>query len=188
VTEQSWRPLFRVSASTVTKVLRSPAFLHARKRAAVIIESPSQLRALADRVEELEHAEAPLSAITDRVFAAVRFLRATADHLDGSAPTPSPASSPASTPGDDAGNDAGPPEHAHAGSSVAGTAARERLLVASLHYLVTPDDLVPDFRPGGYIDDVLLLAWVFGAAVNELGPYLADELDGEDPAPGPDPG
>lgn len=60
----------------------------------------------------------------------------------------------------------------------AGSLARERLLVAGLHYLVTPDDLVPDFRPGGYVDDVLLLSWVFGAAVSELEPYLDDSAAG----------
>jgi uncharacterized membrane protein YkvA (DUF1232 family) len=85
--------------------------------------------------------DAPLSAVADRVVAAVRFLRATADAIDAGA---------------------GPPPQA----------ARERLLVAGLLYLVTIDDLVPDFRPGGYIDDVLLLSWVFGAAVKELAPYL----------------
>ncbi len=57
----------------------------------------------------------------------------------------------------------------------ADVAARERLLVAGLLYLVTPIDLVPDGQPGGYFDDVVLLAWVFGAA-----PHLADDADGGD--------
>jgi uncharacterized membrane protein YkvA (DUF1232 family) len=145
VSEPSWKPLFRTAASTVTKVLRSPAFLHARQQAALIIEDPAALRTLAERVESLDHDNAPLSAVADRVAAAAHFLRAVADDLDrGSRASP------------------------------AGTAARERLLVASLHYLVTPDDLVPDFRPGGYLDDVLLLSWVFGATVNELSPHLPD--------------
>nr|MBA2445446.1 DUF1232 domain-containing protein [Nocardioidaceae bacterium] len=52
--------------------------------------------------------------------------------------------------------------------------ARERLLVAAMDYLITPVDLVPDFQSGGYIDDVLLLSWVFGAAFNELAPFLDD--------------
>ncbi|HYO40083.1 MAG TPA: YkvA family protein [Nocardioidaceae bacterium] len=149
MTEPSWKPLFRTPASTVTKVLRSPAFLHARQEAAGIIDDPAALRSLALLVEGLDHENAPLSAVADRVSAAVHFLRTIADELDSSPRVP-----------------------------VAGVAARERLLVASLHYLVTPDDLVPDFRPGGYIDDVLLLTWVFGAAVNELSPHLADlEVD-----------
>ena len=62
-------------------------------------------------------------------------------------------------------------------SPAASVAARQRLVVAGLHYLITPDDLVPDFRAGGYLDDVLLLSWVFGAAVNELAPHLADDSD-----------
>ncbi len=67
-------------------------------------------------------------------------------------------------------------------SPAASVAARQRLVVASLHYLITPDDLVPDFRAGGYIDDALLLTWVFGAAVNELAPYLVDDPDAGDGA------
>jgi uncharacterized membrane protein YkvA (DUF1232 family) len=152
MSEQSWKPLFRNPTSTVTKVLRSPAFLHSRERAGALVESPEELRTLADRVEALDHANAPLSAVADRVFGAVRFLRSTADRLDGGTRPPPPA------------------------------AARERLLVASLLYLVTPDDLVPDFRPGGYIDDVLLLTWVFGVAVSELEPHLAVDPEPGDPA------
>ncbi len=152
LTEQSWKPLFRAPTSTVTKVLRSPAFLRARERSADLVESPAELRGLADQVEALDHLNAPLAAVADRVFAAVRFLRATADRIED----------PSGTSG----------EAAEAPS--AGSAARQRLVVAGLVYLVTPDDLVPDFRPGGYIDDVLLLSWVFGAAVNELAPYLDD--------------
>lgn len=143
MTEQSWTPLFRTPTLTVTRVLRSPAFLRARERAAATIDSAPELRALVEAVERLDHASPPLSAVADRVTAAVRLLRATADHLDE-------------------------------GVATAPNAARERLLVAGLHYLVTPDDLVPDFRPGGYLDDVLLLTWVFGAAVNELSPYLSE--------------
>jgi uncharacterized membrane protein YkvA (DUF1232 family) len=54
---------------------------------------------------------------------------------------------------------------------IAISAARERLVVAALLYLVTRDDLVPDFQAGGYIDDVLVLSWIFGAAVDELDAY-----------------
>lgn len=161
MTEPTWKPLFRTPTSTVTKVLRSPAFLHSRERSVAILDDPVDLRALADMVESLEYTDAPLSAVADRVFAAVRFLRATANRLDSErtgAPDTTAAPGPSATP-------------------AAGVAARERLLVATLHYLITPDDLVPDFRPGGYIDDVLLLSWVFGAAVNELAPYLPDDPD-----------
>jgi hypothetical protein len=166
MTEQSWKPLFRTPTSTITKVLRSPAFLHARERSADLVEDPAELRSLADRVEALDHDQSPLSAVVDRVSAAVRFLRARADRLEG---RPDPAQ-----------DGSAPQSEAHRearASLTAGTAARERLLAASLVYLVTPDDLVPDFRAGGYIDDVLLLSWVFGAAVNELEPFLAEDPD-----------
>lgn len=61
--------------------------------------------------------------------------------------------------------------------------ARERLIVAALHYLITPVDLIPDFRAGGYIDDVLLMSWVFGNAVNELDPHLADQSSSQPDVP-----
>lgn len=155
MTEQSWKPLFRSPRATITKVLRSPAFADSRHRAAAIITDAAALRALADRVESLDKTRMPLSTIADRVGAAVLFLRARADRLD-------------SAEGGPAGADV------HAGAAVE---ARERLVVAALHYLVTPVDLVPDFRVGGYLDDVLLLGWVFGTAAAELDPFLPDEPD-----------
>lgn len=154
--ELSWTPLFRTAAATVTKVLRSPAFLESRSRAGHIVDDPAALLRLAERVESIDHVNAPVSAVSDRLAAAVSFVRAMADRLDAAA-----------SPGG-----AGSPAQSDAEAPVAARAARERLIVAALHYLITPDDLVPDFRPGGYIDDVLLLSWVFGAAVSELEPYL----------------
>ena len=149
MTEQSWRPLFRTPNSTVTKALRSPAFLASRERAAVMINDPAGLRELAGVVESLDHSNAPLAGIADRVAAAVAFVRSIADSVEsGTGDQPS-----------------------------ASSAARSRLIVAGLHYLITPVDLGPDFRAGGYIDDVLLLSWVFGAASNELEPFL-DEAAG----------
>jgi hypothetical protein len=167
MSEQNWKPLLRTPTSTLTKVVRSPAFLHARERAASIIESPVELRALADLVQALDQANAPLSAVADRVSAAVRFLRTTADRLerDRSGATSGQAVAPR------------PESHMSPAASVA---ARQRLVVAGLHYLITADDLVPDFRAGGYLDDVLLLSWVFGAAVNELAPHLVDDSDAGD--------
>jgi hypothetical protein len=168
MTDENWKPLFRAATSTVTKVLRSPAFLHSRARSAAIAEDPDKLRALADSVETLDHLNAPLAVIADRVVAAVRFLRARAKDLE----TTDSASR--------SGAKAAEPLTGRAPS--AGVATRERLLVASLDYLVTPVDLVPDFQPGGYIDDVVLLAWVFGVAANELAPYLTDDPDDVEPA------
>ena len=169
MTEQDWKPLFRTPTSTVTKILRSSAFLRSRERSATIVESSHELRALADLVDTLDQSGAPLAAVADRVAAAVRFLRARANRLDDAA-VPSQNSPDMTEPED-------------SGAPSASIATRERLLVASLHYLVTPVDLVPDFQAGGYIDDVLLLAWVFGVATNELTPYLADDPDGGETAP-----
>ncbi len=169
MTEQNWKPSLRVPRSTVTKILGSHAFLHSRERSAIIVESSDELRALAVLVETLDHVSPPLPAVADRVAAAVRFLRALANRLDdAAAPTH---------------NSPDMAEPKNNGDPSAGVATRERLLVAGLHYLVTPDDLVPDFPAGGYIDDVILLAWVFGVATNELSPYLTDDPDGEETSP-----
>lgn len=102
----------------------------------------------------------PLSAVSDQVTAAVGFVRDTAARLESDA-VPSPDAD--QTPGVHAERQAASP---------AGVAARERLIIATLLYLITPDDLLPDFRAGGYLDDVLVLAGVLGAAVNELAPYM----------------
>ncbi len=169
--EQNWRPLFRTPKSTVTKVLQSPAFLESRGRALTIVDDPVALRDLADEVAKLVYDDAPLSAIADRVAAAMRFLHTRADLLEP----------PAADAGRPPWNDGRPSYNAvqPEGESppVAGRAARERLIVAALHYLITPVDLVPDFRVGGYIDDVLLLSWVFGAAAHELDPFLEEDPD-----------
>jgi hypothetical protein len=163
MTDENWKPLFRASTSTVTKVLRSHAFLHSRELSADTAENPDKLRALADSVEMLDHRNPPLAVLADRVAAAVRFLRARAEDLEAKGSARRSGSTAA--------------EPLPGRSASAGVAARERLLIASLHYLVTPVDLVPDFRPGGYIDDVLLLAWVFGVGTSELAPYLTEGLD-----------
>ena len=170
MTEQSWKPLFRTPRSTVTKILRSPAFVSSRERAASMIDDSAALLALANAVEALDHANAPLSAIADRVAAAVRFLRAAANRPAGAA-----VGSP-----DAPAHDRRPVEPQSSSkdmTSPASQAARERLIVAALDYLITPVDLVPDFRVGGYIDDVLLLSWVFGVAATELEPFLEEDLD-----------
>ena len=166
MSDQNWKPRFRAPPSSVTKVLRSSAFLHSRERAGAIAENPQELRDLADLVGTLDHEEAPLTVVADRVVAAVRLLRARADRLDAAAP-------PTSTSPDSGASTTG-------ATPSAAVETRERLLVASLHYLVTPVDLVPDFQPGGYIDDVVLLAWVFGVATSELTPYLSEAPDGDD--------
>lgn len=169
MTDQTWTPLFRTPTPTVTKIVRSHAFLRSRERSVTIIENSGELRALADLVDMLDQASGPLAAVADRVAAAVRFLRDRANRLEDAAALTHYRPHVAE------------PENNDAPS--AGVATRERLLVAGLDYLVTPDDLVPDFRAGGYIDDVLLLAWVFGVATNELTRYLADEPGGSGTAP-----
>lgn len=155
MTGPSWRPLLRTPKSTITRILQSPAFEVSRERAALIIDDATALQTLAGQVEMLDHEDAPLSTVSDRVTAAIRLLRTRAEALDAGAE----------------------PASVGSGTGAAGSAARERLVVAALHYLITPVDLVPDFRAGGYVDDVLLLSWAFGAAVNELEPFLDADPD-----------
>ncbi len=151
MSEQNWKPTFRAPDSTITKVLRSASFRSSRERAHEIMDDPAALRHLAQAVRSLNYTNAPLSAIADRVAAGYRLVVARAEALEKSENGPTAA------------------------STSPGGSARERLVVAALHYLITPVDVVPDFRVGGYLDDVLLLSWVFGAAVAELEPYLEDE-------------
>jgi hypothetical protein len=174
MSEAGWTALFRTPNSTVTKAIRSPAFSHSRAWAGANCEDPAALRRLAEQVEALDHESPPLCTVSDRVTATVRLVRATADRLDGGeAATADEAPLTPQAPGiGDRRSPANPPAAELVTAVTAGTATRKRLLVAALHYLITPDDLVPDFRPGGYIDDVLLLTWVFGAATQELDPLL----------------
>ena len=155
-----WKPLSRGPQSTITDVLRSPSFEYSRVQARLLLDDPSALRRLADMVESIDQTNAPLAAIADHVTAAVRFLRARADVVSGQT-----RASDEGVPRDADVSSEGPPPAAL-------DAARKRLVVAALHYLVTPDDLVPDFRVGGYIDDVLLLSYVFGSATEELEPFM----------------
>ena len=158
MSEQSWRPLFRAPKSTITRILSSPAFIRSRRAAVTISADAVLLRQLADGVEALDHRSAPLSAVADRVAAAVGLLRARALHVEAL--------------GQDDPDHARIPPGTDAAPAPITAEARERLVIAALHYLLTPVDLVPDFRAGGYIDDVLLLGWVFGAAVDQLEPFL----------------
>lgn len=151
MSDETWAPRFRAPRATVTKALHSPAFTASRARAEQIVDDGAALRELVRLVETLDHEHPPLSTVADRVAAATALLRQRADDADRGA--------------------------VGAGDGDGATTARIRLVVAALHYLVTPVDLVPDFRPGGYVDDALLLSWVFGTAVSELSPFLAADPD-----------
>ena len=42
------------------------------------------------------------------------------------------------------------------------------IVVAGLIYVVSPIDLIPDFLPGGYVDDALVIGWVIKTVRTEL--------------------
>ena len=45
------------------------------------------------------------------------------------------------------------------------------LIVATLLYVVTPTDFIPDFLPAGFIDDVSIVVWAFSKLKKELDTY-----------------
>lgn len=141
-------------SATVGKALRSPAFLRSRAEADRLVEDPVALRELAASVEAIDLGDSSLELIADRLGAAVAFTRALADSHGGGL--------------DSTGGSA---------SVSAGEVARHRLLVAALHYLVTPVDLIPDFKAGGYVDDAVLLSCVFGMASADLAGFPGGEFD-----------
>lgn len=51
------------------------------------------------------------------------------------------------------------------------------LAVASMVYLVTPADMIPDFMPAGLVDDVSVLAWAAKQVVDELDKYKKSLLE-----------
>ncbi|MBA2697419.1 MAG: DUF1232 domain-containing protein [Nocardioidaceae bacterium] len=140
--------------ATVSKAFRSPAFLRSRAEAEQLVHDASALRQLADRVDAIDVRGSSLELVNDRLSAAVALTRTLADQLD-------------------AGTVGGEESLAMTGAD----AARQRLLIAGLHYLVTPDDLIPDFKAGGYVDDAVLLSCVFGMASVELAAFPGGELE-----------
>lgn len=55
------------------------------------------------------------------------------------------------------------------------------LVVASLIYLVTPADMLPDFMPGiGLVDDVSIIAWAAKQVVDELDKYKKSQIKQND--------
>lgn len=141
-------------SATVSKAFRSSAFLRSRAEADRLVRDPVALRRLADRVDAIDVSDSSLELIADRLGAAVAFTRALAESLERE------------------------PSDGTLGRACvsAGEAARHRLLLAGLHYLITPVDLIPDFKVGGYVDDAVLLSCVFGMASTDLASFPGGEL------------
>jgi uncharacterized membrane protein YkvA (DUF1232 family) len=49
------------------------------------------------------------------------------------------------------------------------------LVVAALHYVAMPIDLLPDTLPGGFLDDAYVVGWVIKAARTEIDAFRAWE-------------
>jgi len=52
-------------------------------------------------------------------------------------------------------------------------------VVAGLIYFVSPVDLVPDFLPGGFLDDAAVLTWVIRSVKQELDAFMEWEVGQE---------
>ena len=48
---------------------------------------------------------------------------------------------------------------------------KQIIIVAAIIYVVTPFDLLPDFIPPGWIDDISIVAWAIKEATEELEKY-----------------
>ncbi len=134
---------------TVSKMYRSAAFRRSRAEAEILVQDPSALRRLADDVDGIDVRGQPLELVADGIAAAVAFTRDLADRLEADRTA----------------------AEAAAATLTGGDLARHRLLVAGLHYLITPVDVIPDFKPGGYVDDAVLLSLVFGMASDDLASF-----------------
>lgn len=49
------------------------------------------------------------------------------------------------------------------------------VIVAVLIYMVSPFDIIPDFLPGGFIDDISIVAWAVKRFTEELTNYQRTE-------------
>ena len=55
-------------------------------------------------------------------------------------------------------------------------------IVGAVIYVVTPVDLLPDFIPAGFVDDLSILSWAVGRAAKELNKYKSiKELEDKQP-------
>lgn len=53
------------------------------------------------------------------------------------------------------------------------------VIVAVLIYMVSPLDIIPDFLPGGFIDDISIVAWAVKRFTEELTNYRRAESKAE---------
>lgn len=166
-----WVARYRLPRPSISQVLASRAFARCRQEAAQLVKDPEALRDLARRVRHTIGHPGPLDTVVAQVLAGEQFLLHRADALSEGAWL---WAVEGDLELDASGHLVDPdPMPDQSGQSVA-VRSRQRLLVATLLYLVLANDLRPDPLSGGYVDDALLIAWVSGVAARELSPYLAD--------------
>lgn len=129
--------------SAEARILTSAAFRRARLRAASLIASRKELHRLLESVESKRESNPRLY-----VGAQGLDLDIICSVVDAYVEETSPPDDPHTT-------------------SITGK-ARLRLVVAALVYLVDGEDVIPDSRPNGLTDDVVLLRWASRMARAEL--------------------
>ena len=175
-------PRDAVRRSVVHRLLGSLDFRRSREASARIVDDPDSLRDLAETVRERGYDEGPLEPVADRIDAALNLIDDRAEQLD-QARAGDPAVGPRS------GASASTPAELSPAR-----AARQRLIVAALHYLARPTDSAPHSdphadphgdpqprtEPRGAVeaDDVVVVSEVLGSAHADLEPYLGDDESG----------
>ncbi|WP_427384385.1 hypothetical protein [Janibacter sp. G56] len=126
--------------------MTSGAFGRSRRAAERLMDDPAGLRRLAERAALKHLPDDGTDVRTDR-SAAVRLVRALSDQCI-------------------AGR-----RMVHRSRDSVTAVARQRLVVAALHYLVERDDVIHDTLPNGSTDDLVILHEVFQMAEAEIAPH-----------------
>lgn len=117
----------------IARLLSSLAFRRSRRAAEKICLDPEAVQALVDQVRGSPHANGHVNDTVARAEPLLRRVERVAAE---------PQTYDRMTPSEQ---------------------ARHRLLVAAVHYLVTPQDIIPDEQPAGTLDDLLVLTGVVNA-------------------------
>ena len=135
----------------VARLLASPAFTRARVAAGPLADDSLGLRSLLQQVDGKTFGAGPLDDLHGRIDIdiACSVVEARAEELDEGLAQRVELLEPT-------------------------TSARLRLVIAALTYLVIDNDVIPDHRPNGHIDDIAIVRWVTQVASGHLPPPRDD--------------
>ncbi|GAB96703.1 hypothetical protein KILIM_045_00340 [Kineosphaera limosa NBRC 100340] len=139
-------------------MLASLDFRRSRDASRAIVDDPASLRDLADSVRERGYEQGALEPVADRIDAALHLIDDRAEQLADAATQPMAVQKEAELP--------------------PASAARQRLIVAAMHYLTRRPQRRDDDPEGtADTDAVVVVTEVLGSAQADLRPYMpaADE-------------